>query len=43
METGRAQARADFVARLCADARLVRFTRTLLETRSDAAAVGKED
>ena len=43
METGRAQARADFVARLDADARLARFTRALLETRSVAAAVGKED
>jgi hypothetical protein len=36
-------ARADFVARLVADYRLALFARRLLETRSVAAAVGRED
>jgi hypothetical protein len=43
METGSGRVRSDFVARLIADYRLALFARTLLETRSVAAAVGREE
>jgi hypothetical protein len=43
METGSGLVRSDFVARLIADYKLALFARTLLETRSVAAAVGRED
>jgi hypothetical protein len=43
METGRTPAHADFVARLIADYKLACFARALLETRSVAAAVGREE
>jgi hypothetical protein len=43
METGKALVRTDFVARLIADYKLAMFARSLLETRSVAAAVGRED
>ena len=43
METGSGLVRRDFVARLIADYRLALYARALLETRSVAAAVGRED
>lgn len=43
MENGKALVATDFVARLMADYKLTLFARHLLETRSVAAAVGREE
>ena len=43
METGKALVASDFVARLIADYKLACFARNLLEARSVAAAVGREE
>jgi hypothetical protein len=43
METGKRPDGGDFVARLIADYKLAAFARTLLETRSVAAAVSREE
>ncbi len=42
METGVFCVRGDFVQRLMADYKLALYARNLLETRSVAAAVGRE-
>ena len=43
MQVGSAGAAGDFVERLIADYRLALFARSLLETRSAAAAVAREE